>query len=93
MKLKSFAVWDEKAQCYLQPSFHPTKGLAIRQFTDIINQPDNPINKYPADFTLFEIGEYDNESGKLLPHPAPVSIGNGLEFRGAKETMFPQSSM
>lgn len=80
MKLKAYAIWDEKASCYLQPAFHPTKGLAIREFTDIVKNPGNPINKYPGDFTLFEIGEYDNENAKLLPHPAPISIGTATEF-------------
>lgn len=80
MKLKAFAIWDQKAECYLQPSFHPTKGLAVRELQNILANGNNPIAKYPSDFTLFEIGEYDNDDAKLYPHPAPVSVGPALEF-------------
>ena len=39
------------------------------------------ICKHPADFTLFEIGEYDGATGVMIQSKESVALGNGLEFK------------
>lgn len=79
MTIKVFAVYDQKAEAYLTPFFVNSKGLAIRSFTDAVNDP-KVLGKYPGDFTLFEIGEYDPIRGQMQPHVTNIACGNGLEF-------------
>lgn len=81
MKLKVYAIYDQKAEGYLQPFFLQSKGLAVRQFQNFIADSNTPIHKYPQDFTLFELGEYTDHDGKMHPHPSPISMGNALEFK------------
>ncbi len=76
-----FSVYDLKAEAYLQPFFCPTKGLAIRSFTEIINDRNHNFSKYPEDYTLFELGTFDDAKAKFDMFPAPQSLGVGNEFR------------
>ena len=80
MTHKIFTVYDSKAEAYLPPMFLHTKGLAIRSFTAAVNNSGHDFNKYAADFTLMEIGEWDDNSGKIDMYPAMKNIGCGIEF-------------
>lgn len=80
MILKIFSVYDCKTEAYAQPFFMKTKGEAVRGFTDVSNDKSTNIAKYPEDFTLFEIGEYDDSNGMIKPHDTPVSVGKAIEF-------------
>lgn len=80
MKLMVFAVYDTKAEVYGTPMFFPAKGLATRAFDDQVNNKESLFCKHPQDFTLFQIGEYDQESGLLIPLPSPASLGTGVEY-------------
>lgn len=86
MKLKVFSVYDSKVEAYKQPFFMSTKGEAIRGIMECLEKNDHPFAKYPADFTLFELGEYDDSNGKMAPLPAPLSHGNLVEWTTRAET-------
>lgn len=75
-----FAVHDSKADAYLPPFFMHNQQMAIRTFSDCVNAADHTFNHHPDDYTLFHLGEFDNEQALLLPRSAPLSLGNGVEF-------------
>jgi len=82
MKLKAFAIRDTKAEAFTRPPiFVQATGLAIRAFQDAVNNKENEIGQYPGDFTLFEIGEFDQVEGKLIPRAQGIlELGNGLAY-------------
>lgn len=80
MKHKIFTVYDSKAEFYGQPFFAATRGIAIRMFTELANDGSSSVGKYPADFTLFEIGEYDDSDASFFHLPANENIGTGIQF-------------
>ena len=75
-----FTVYDSKAEAYLQPWGNKTKGQAIRMFTDTVRDEKSNFNKHPEDYTLFEIGEYDESTAELLAHEAKISLGSAIEM-------------
>lgn len=77
---KIFTVFDCKAEAYLPPFLLHAKGQAIRAFTDMANDPNHVFNKHPEDYTLFELGEFDDGSAIITIHPSPQSMGVALEF-------------
>lgn len=79
--LKMYSVHDAKAEAYLQPFCTKTRGLASRMFTNTVNDENTEFWKHPEDYTLFEIGEYDENSGQLVPHEVHVPIGKALDFK------------
>lgn len=80
MKLKIYSVYDAKLEAYMQPFFMQTRGQALRAFTDTCNDTNTQFSKHPEDFTLFELGEYDDESGLFTNLEAKISLGTALEL-------------
>lgn len=80
MNSKFYSVHDQAAESYGMPVVQPSKGIAIRQFAEQVNDKTSFIGKHPGDFTLFELGTYDSETGKIIAHEAPMSCGNGVDF-------------
>lgn len=68
MKMVLIAIFDRKAQSFIEMSATPSIGVAARQFTEAVNkQSESPIYKWPEDFELYEIGEWDTETGRPFP--------------------------
>jgi len=80
MKLDVFSVYDVKAQAYLPPFFMSNNQVAIRAITDCVNDPSHLFYKNPQDYTLFFLGVFDDNTGLIEPHIAPITLGNGVEF-------------
>lgn len=80
MKLKLYSVFDSKIGVYCHPMCLLSTGEALRAFGEIFNDPASKFNKYPADFTLFEIGEFDDSDCSFVLYDAKVSLGAAIEF-------------
>ena len=80
MKLHVFSIFDSKSEIFNTPIFLPAIGQARRTFGDQVNDKESPFNKHPEDYTLFLIGEYETDSGKLKPNETPVSYGLAVEY-------------
>jgi len=91
MITKIFTVYDSKAEAYLQPFFMPNRGQAIRAFQDTVNDPKTQFHKHPSDFSLFEIGTYDDLSGAITMHDAKVNLGTAVEFLKTSPLHMPSS--
>lgn len=79
MKQKIFTIYDSKAQAYLTPFFLHQEGMAIRIFTDCVNVSNHQFGKHPEDYTLFQIGSWDDEKSKFLTNN-PVALATGIEL-------------
>ena len=77
---KVFAVHDIKAEAFLKPFFTNTVGEALRGFIDACNDPQVQFNKHPEDYTLFELGEFDDGKGLITALPTPRPLGKAIEF-------------
>jgi hypothetical protein len=80
MKQLVFAVYDSKAELFNQPMFFTALGEAIRAFGDEANRSESAIYKHPNDYSLFQIGEYYQETGLLESLTTPKSLGLGIEY-------------
>lgn len=80
MKHKVFSIFDSKIGSYMPPFCNRSKGEAIRNVMTALQDKKSAIGMYPSDFTLFELGEFDDESGLMIPHSSPNSIGVLVEF-------------
>ncbi len=79
MKSKMFVIYDSKAEAYLQPWFLTTEGQAKRAMADCVNDKDHNFGRHPEDYTLFEIGEFNDQDARVEWN-APKSLGNGIEY-------------
>lgn len=74
--MRSFAccVRDVKADGFATPFFLPTLGLAERSFSDEVNRADSTMNLHPDDYSLYHVGYFDEEQGRLEPLDVPVLL-------------------
>jgi len=79
MILKVFAIYDSAVGAYMQPFFMQSKGAAIRAFKDHANDRESQTAKHPSDFTLFELGSYNDENGFFENLTTPLSLGTAFE--------------
>lgn len=81
--LRLFSLYDSGVKAYLRPFWSDHKTNAIRSFAQIINDksdPNNMVSNHPDQFTLFELGLFDEVSGKFVAHDAPMSLGCAIEY-------------
>lgn len=89
MKLVMFSVYDSKVEAWMPPFFMRSKGEALRAWSQTVNDGQSAMSHHPADFSLMEIGNFDDENGKVLGHTVPVSLGTGLEFKKLPSEQLP----
>lgn len=82
-------IYDVKAQAYLPPFFLPNLDMGIRVFSDCLEDKTHQFSKHPEDYTLFTVGEFNDENGGLEIHP-PQSLGNGVDYQNAKKPVTPE---
>jgi len=58
----------------------PTRGVAIRAWASQVNNPQSSESKFPSDFTLFELGTWDDQNSQFEQHPTPISLGLAQEY-------------
>ena len=85
MKMVICSIRDSAADAFGRPFYVPSVGVAIRSFTDEVNRPseDNQIYPHPEDFDLFELGEFDDTTGRfvLLDVPKQLALGRMVKVR------------
>lgn len=88
MKHKIFSVYDSKAEAWTRPMVNDNIGRMLRSFEDLANDKNHPIGQHPEDYSLFEIGEFDDESGDIIAVQPKVSLGIAIQYsKGAKEDL------
>lgn len=80
MKTGIFTVYDTKTEAYLIPFYMPTPSAAQRAVADILRDPEHQFSRHPADYNLFYIGDYDDQTGKIETKQSFRNLGNLLEF-------------
>lgn len=80
-----FCIWDKKAEAFTSdPWFLPTKGMAIRAFSDLIKARDNDVAKHPEDYALFHLGDFNPTNGALTsadePSRSMVHLINAIDL-------------
>lgn len=89
MKLLAFSVFDTKTDAFARPFFCKSIGEAMRSWESISNDPQSEICKFPADFTLFQVGEFDETTGKLTPLDAAKNLGTALQAKARPADQLP----
>lgn len=78
---KVFTVFDQKAGMYLVPMFQVSRGVAQRLFLAAVKDREHEFGKFPEDFSLFELGEYDESCAEFRLHGHPELLMTGLQAR------------
>ncbi|AXH77822.1 MAG: nonstructural protein [Microviridae sp.] len=76
-----YSVYDSKAKAYSNPFTSVNQQIAIRDFTQAVRDENSQLNKFPEDFTLVELAEFDDETAVFNLHPNPIVLGLASNFK------------
>jgi len=62
---KIYSVFDSKAESYTPPFVDNAEGRALRTFADCCNDQGHQFGKHPEDYTLFCLGEFNDDTGAI----------------------------
>lgn len=79
--MQIYSIFDSKAECYLQPFFCPTRAVALRHFSQACNDETTQFYLYPGDFTLFELGDFNEKTGTLNAEKTHLNLGLAQQFK------------
>lgn len=65
MILLSYSVYDKAVQAFMKPFYCRTKGEAVRSFMEACKDEKMEFNKHAADYTLFQLGSFDDATGRF----------------------------
>lgn len=80
-KQKIYSIRDNKVGNYNPPMFVPHLAVVIRQLEEVTNDPKTMLCKYPQDYELYELGEFDEQSGSIKQHDKPIAIMNIIDLK------------
>ncbi len=78
MRMFLYAVFDSASGVYDRPWIGQSDAAALRSFGDIACDAEHPIGKHPEHYSLFRLGEYDDNTGIIVPELC-VCIGKAHE--------------
>ena len=65
--LQVFSIYDKRAETFMPPFYQRNANSAIRVIADTIKADANTtIARYPEDFCLYSLAEFDEFSGAFL---------------------------
>lgn len=65
MKLKLFTVYDKQVDAHGVLFTAVSEGHAVRSVNAMRKNPQNPWNDSPADYELYEVGEFNDSTGQV----------------------------
>ncbi len=77
---KCFSVFDSKTQAYLPPFFLQTAPQALRAIGDCANNTTHEFGRHPEDYTLFELGLWDDQNSNFDLHTTPIPLAKCIEM-------------
>lgn len=64
---------------FLQPTFELNDAIATRNFQHACMNSDSVLFSHAADFSLYRLGQYDPDSGRITPEDVPIFIADAKE--------------
>lgn len=84
--MKIFSMFDTKAGVYIQPFAETSTIAALRGFEVAVNEGKSTFARFPDDFCLMELADFDQNSGEITPHVSPQNLGSARTVLKQHET-------
>lgn len=80
MVLQMFVILDAKSGAYAPPFFAFNAAVAQRNVAAAVQSGDSLIAKFPEDYTLYAIGQFDDATAEVRSGP-PQAVCNLSSLR------------
>lgn len=85
MKLSMYSVYDKRSKVYNPPQSFSNEGVALRDYQTQFRKEGTMVNQYPEDYTICEVGVWDDQTGVTAPNKDPRIIAEVKELIGGTE--------
>lgn len=68
------SVYDAAVLSYMPPFQTRTVGEAKRQLVDTMADPSHPFTQHPEDYTLVQVGTFNDATGEITSITPPVVL-------------------
>lgn len=75
-----FSIYDSAISTWLPPMYARNKGEMLRNFSDAVQDPKSNLAKHPTDYSLFELGTFDDDKCIFVLLKAPVRLCLAADF-------------
>ncbi|AZL82742.1 nonstructural protein [Apis mellifera associated microvirus 6] len=75
-----FSIYDSAISTWLPPMYARNKGEMLRNFADAVADPQSKLAKHPSDYSLFELGTFDDDKCIFSLLKTPVRLCMALDF-------------
>ena len=79
MKQNIYAVLDTVAVEFQPPFYLKNDAVAVKEFGEACENTETNWNKHPEDYSLYNLGEFDTESG-MINSKDKRQIANASQF-------------
>ena len=86
MLLKAYSIRDQKSEVFNKPFFSNSHGEAERNFRTAANDDQTTIHRYPEDFDLYYLGDYDDNKGIMKPLDTPQHIAKAVSMNQSQKS-------
>ena len=69
-----FSVFDSKARIYHAPFLSHNRATAMRLLSEVVADRGHAFGKHPMDFTLVELGSFNDETALMALNESPEHI-------------------
>lgn len=74
------SVLDQKAKVFSAPFTSQTDATALRDFARAVQDTRAMADKFPADYELYRIGVFNEDTGIIQGEPFPTLLGRGADY-------------
>jgi hypothetical protein len=75
-----YAIYDKKAKVYQTPFFMRQDEEAVRALREAIAAGDSLVSRYPEDYKLYRIGEWDEETAEIFYKHSSMMEINEIQY-------------
>lgn len=74
MTKKLYVIRDEKSGLFDPPVLFHNRGDAMRGFSTVFQNSNSMMSRFPNDYVIYEIGEFDDTTGKITSLDLPELV-------------------
>jgi hypothetical protein len=74
MILNMYSVHDVKSGVFSGPQVFVNEGVAMRAYEREFNNPQHMVYHYPEDYRIYEVGEWHDANGIVVPKATPKMV-------------------
>lgn len=81
------SVFDKKAGTYAPPMHFKHLAGCLRSFQGALENPEYSFSKFPEDFDLYEIGQFDEKTGQVLQDGPPMFLESMVNLKPRSQSV------